>query len=217
MAMGIKALGYVVIATAKQAEWHRFMTGVVGAMHAGHAADGAALYRIDDRPFRFRIEAGVSERLLAAAYDVGDAAALSALQAQIEALGRPVESGTPDEAAMRGVAAFFRTSDPAGNGLEFFHGDSRDTVEFVSPVGVSGFVTGEMGMGHTVFAAPNFDETYAFYKAIGFRDNRRAALSLQRRSRRSRHGLWPSCMRRTEGIIPSRSDRCRHRLRAVSI
>jgi len=168
--MGIKALGYIVIATAKQAEWHRFMTGVVGVMDAGHAADGAALYRIDDRPFRFRIEAGASERLLAAAYDIGDAPALSALRAHIAALGRPVESGTPDEAAMRGVAAFFRTSDPAGNGLEFFHGDSRDSVEFVSPAGVSGFVTGDMGMGHTVFAAPNFDETYAFYKAIGFGD-----------------------------------------------
>ncbi|WP_408591340.1 VOC family protein [Novosphingobium sp.] len=168
--MGIKALGYVVITTAKQAEWDRFLTQVVGVMAAGHTPDGAALYRIDDRPFRFRIEAGADERLFAAAYEVDDAAELEALRAQIFALGRPVVAGTADEATGRGVAAFFRTSDPAGNGLEFFHGDRRDDVAFVSPAGVSGFVTGEMGMGHAVFAAPNFDETYAFYKAIGFGD-----------------------------------------------
>ncbi|MFN3459264.1 MAG: VOC family protein, partial [Novosphingobium sp.] len=34
----------------------------------------------------------------------------------------------------------------------------------------SGFVTGDMGMGHAVFATPNFDEAHAFYKAIGFHD-----------------------------------------------
>ncbi len=168
--MGIKALGYVVIATAKAAEWRHFMTQVVGVMDAGHAPDGAALYRIDDRPFRFRIEAGDTERLLAAAYEVGDAAELAALRAQIAALGRPVADLSAEDASARGVAACFRTSDPAGNGLEFFHGDTRDHVAFVSPAGVSGFVTGAMGMGHAVFAALNFDETYAFYKGIGFGD-----------------------------------------------
>ncbi len=168
--MGIKALGYVVIATAKPAEWDHFLTRVVGVMRADDAPDGAALYRIDDRPFRFRIEAGKSERLVAAAYEVGDAHELAALGAKIAAAGRPVLAGSDADAAARGVAAFFCTSDPAGNGLEFFCGDTRDDVAFVSPVGVSGFVTGAMGMGHAVFAAPNFAQTHDFYKAIGFGD-----------------------------------------------
>jgi len=168
--MAIKALGYVIISTAKQAEWDRFLTGVVGTMRGNAAPDGVALYRIDDRPFRFWIEAGESERLVAAAYEVGDAAELADLKTQIAAAGRPVADCSPQDAAARGVAACFRTSDPAGNGLEFFYGDRRDDVVFVSPAGVSGFVTGDMGMGHAVFAAPNFDETYAFYKAIGFGD-----------------------------------------------
>lgn len=168
--MAIKALGYVVIATAKPAEWDRFLTQVVGVMHAGNAPDGAALYRIDERPFRFRIEAGETERLVSAAYEVGDADELASLGSQISAVGRPVENGSAQDAAARGASAFFRTSDPAGNGLEFFHGAKRDDTAFVSPVGVSGFVTGDMGMGHAVLAAPNFSETYAFYKAIGFGD-----------------------------------------------
>lgn len=168
--MGIKALGYVVIATAQADAWDRFMTDVVGTMRGEGAPDGVVFYRIDDRPFRFWIEPGADERLVAAAYEVDGAAALETVKEKLAAAGRPVEEGSVEEADARGVAAFVRTSDPAGNGLEFFHGDTRDEVTFVSPAGVSGFVTGEMGMGHAVFAAPNFEGCHAFYKLIGFHD-----------------------------------------------
>ncbi|NLR39895.1 VOC family protein [Novosphingobium sp. ERW19] len=168
--MGIKALGYVRIETARAEAWDHFMTQVVGTMRADSPRDGVAAYRIDDRPFRFWVERGESDRLVAAAYEVGDAAELAALRETIAGLGREIVDGDADAAKARGVAAFFATSDPSGNGLEFFHGDVRDDVAFVSPAGVSGFVTGDMGMGHAVFATPNFDEAHAFYKAIGFHD-----------------------------------------------
>lgn len=168
--MGIKALGYVRISTVKTAEWDRFMAQVVGAMRAADPLPGVTAYRIDDRPFRFWIEPGESEHLIAAGYEVGDAAELEALRGTIAQLGRDIADGSAQAAAARGVSGFFSTTDPSGNGLEFYWGDSRDDVEFVSPAGVSGFVTGDMGMGHAVFATPNFDEAHAFYKAIGFRD-----------------------------------------------
>jgi len=168
--MGIKALGYVVVTTAKPEAWDHFLIDVVGVMRGANGSESVKLYRIDERPFRFWIEKGESERLTAAAYEVNDAGELASLRETIVAAGRPVTDGSPSDAQARGVDAFFRTSDPAGNGLEFFHGDTRDDVAFVSPAGVSGFVTGDMGMGHTVFAAPNFDEVHSFYKSIGFAD-----------------------------------------------
>ena len=169
--MGIKALGYLVIATTRPDEWDRFLTGMVGAMSAGRGPTGAALYRVDERPFRFWIEPGSEERLTAAAYEVADAAALAALGERLAAAGHAVSAGSAGEAEARGVAAFFRTRDPAGNGLEFFHGDSRAETPFVSPIGVPGFVTGEMGMGHAVFCAPDFDASVRFYRDIvGFRE-----------------------------------------------
>ena len=169
--MGIKALGYLVITTAKPDEWDGFLTQVVGAMRAPDSADGAALYRLDDRPFRVRIEQGSDERLAAAAYEVADAAALEALRARIVAAGRPVSEGSAAEAKQRGVLAFFRTADPAGHGLEFFLGDSRADAPFVSPAGVSRFVTGAMGMGHAVYATLDFAATHAFYRdVVGFHD-----------------------------------------------
>ncbi len=169
--MGIKALGYVVIQTAKMDEWDRFLTETIGVMRTDNGSAPQKLYRIDDRPFRFWVQQGAEERMLAAAYEVTDAAALAQLRAAISAAGRPVEDGSAAEAAARGVERFFRTSDPADNSLEFFHGDQRDGIAFVSPAGVSGFVTGAMGMGHAVFAAPNFDDTHAFYRdTCGFAD-----------------------------------------------
>jgi 3,4-dihydroxy-9,10-secoandrosta-1,3,5(10)-triene-9,17-dione 4,5-dioxygenase len=171
MQMGIKALGYLVIETAKPQEWDRFLTGMVGVMRVDGGADGATHYRVDDRVFRFRIKEAGEERLAAAAYEVADAAALAALKERIAAAGRPVEDGSGDAAAARGVSAFFRTSDPAGNGLEFFHGDSKAETPFVSPLGVPGFITGEMGMGHAVFSAPDFEASLAFYRdVVGFHE-----------------------------------------------
>lgn len=168
--MGVKSLGYVVVATAQPDRWDHFLTRVAGAMRGADAADGAAQYRIDDRPFRLRIELGGEERFIAAGYEVGEAE-FERLLSALPVAGRPLEVGTSDEAALRGVARLLRTSDPAGANLEFFCGDTRDAVAFVSPVGVPGFVTGAMGMGHAVFSAPNFAEVHDFYRdVIGFHD-----------------------------------------------
>ncbi len=167
--MGIKALGYVVIETAQPGKWDEFLTEVAGVMRAPDAADGAALYRIDEAPFRFWIAPSDREWFAAAGYEVADAAALQALARDVAAAGRPVAWMSAEVAAARAVAGGFATSDPAGNGLEFFYGRGQATTPFVSPKGVPAFVTGAMGMGHAVFSAPNFDETVAFLRdVIGF-------------------------------------------------
>lgn len=167
--MGVKALGYVIVESAQPARWDHFMTQLVGAMRAPDAADGALQFRIDQRPFRFRIESGSRDHFTAAGYEVADAAALAALADAVAKAGRPVEQGSAAAAALRGVTAFFKTSDPAGNGLEFYHGDSVADTPFVSPLGVPEFITGDMGLGHAVFSVPNFDECVAFYQnVVGF-------------------------------------------------
>ena len=167
--MGIKALGYVVVETAQPEEWDRFLTEFVGAMRAGDAADGAALYRVDGRVFRFRIQPGSREWFVAAGYEVESRADLDALALKVAAGGRMVEWADAAEAASRGAEAMFRTTDPAGNGLELYCGDAASDAPFVSPIGVPEFVTGDMGMGHAVFSAPDFDATIAFHcDVLGF-------------------------------------------------
>ncbi len=169
--MGVKALGYVVVETAQPEKWDEFLTRVAGVMRAPDAADGAALYRVDQRPFRIRIENTGREWFKAAGYEIAGEADLRDLAGRIEAAGRPVEWASDAEASGRGVSHLFRTSDPAGNGLEFFSGDSSVSEPFVSPLGIEKFITGDMGMGHAVFSAPNFDEVLAFHRdVVGFHE-----------------------------------------------
>lgn len=177
--MGVKALSYVIIETVQPEKWGHFLTQIAGVMRARDAADGAALYRIDQRPFRFRIERSTRDWFKAAGYEVSDGSALETLAAAIRASGRPVDDFSAQDCILRGVAAGFRTSDPAGNGLEFFHGDSRADTPFISPIGVPNFVTGEMGMGHAVFSAPNFQEVLAFHRdVVGFHETDMPAFHL---------------------------------------
>ncbi|WEK42029.1 MAG: VOC family protein [Candidatus Sphingomonas colombiensis] len=169
--MGVKSLGYAVVETTQPDRWDHFLTQVAGAMRGRTATDGAALYRVDERPFRFRIENGSADRLAASGYEVADEAALNTLADKIRAAGQPVEVGSPELAASRCVTGLFRTTDPAGNGLEFYYGDRREDTPFVSPIGVPRFITGEYGMGHAVLAAPDFEKSHAFYRdVIGFHD-----------------------------------------------
>ena len=177
--MGVKALGYVIVETAQPERWDTFLTQLAGVMRADDAPDGAMQFRIDERVFRFRIERSDREWFKAAGYALADSAELEALAARIAAAGRPVEPFTAEAAALRGVEAGFATSDPAGNGLEFYCGDSRADEPFVSPLGISHFITGEMGMGHAVFSAPDFPATLAFHRdVIGFRETDMPAFNL---------------------------------------
>ena len=177
--MGVKALGYVIVETAEPERWDTFLTQLAGVMRADDAPDGAMQFRIDERVFRFRIERSDREWFKAAGYALADSAELEALAARIAAAGRPVEPFTAEAAALRGVETGFATSDPAGNGLEFYCGDSRADEPFVSPLGISHFITGEMGMGHAVFSAPDFPATLAFHRdVIGFRETDMPAFHL---------------------------------------
>lgn len=177
--MGVKALGYVIIETAQPDKWDHFLTQVAGVMRTGNASDGAAQYRIDQRPFRFRIERSDRDWFKAAGYEVADADDLADLAERISAAGRPVSQFSSADAESRCVAGGFRTSDPAGNGLEFYYGDSVTSEAFVSPVGVPGFITGDMGMGHAVFSAPNFAEVLDFHcNVVGFQQTDMPAFHL---------------------------------------
>lgn len=164
--MGVVGQGYVVIEASDPAAWDGFLTGVVGAMAAG---DGC--YRIDDRAFRFRIERSAQDRLAATGLLVSPGA-LDDVAARIEAAGRNVSWASDADTAARGAARLFRTADPAGHGLEFYEGDAGAPAPFVSPLGIARFVTGRLGLGHSVYASPDFAPMLAFYRdTVGLKES----------------------------------------------
>jgi 3,4-dihydroxy-9,10-secoandrosta-1,3,5(10)-triene-9,17-dione 4,5-dioxygenase len=166
--MGVKALGYVVIETTQLKKWDRFLTEIVGAMPAGKGDDGAALYRLDGRAARFRLIESERDALSSVGWEVADRDAFDVLLEKLRDFGCHVTDG---DARSRGVTALACFVDPAGSPMEIFYGADEASTAFSSSAGVSGFVTGELGMGHVVYAALNFAECHDFYRAImGFGD-----------------------------------------------
>ena len=120
--------------------------------------------RIDEWPFRIVVRATDSRDGLAyAGWELPDAAALAASAAELDKAGRTIEAGSAAECADRRVRGLIRTTDPSGFVIELFHGPIYDHELFVSPTGVSGFVTGPNGMGHIVLGTPHLADSVDFY------------------------------------------------------
>jgi 3,4-dihydroxy-9,10-secoandrosta-1,3,5(10)-triene-9,17-dione 4,5-dioxygenase len=172
--MAVRSLAYVVIEATDLEQWRRFATDILGLMPSPSDRDDLLLFRMDDRPYRLWIEKGERNALVAPGWELASKADFDATLVRLRAAGRPVEIADAMEARARRVYELARSSDPAGNPMELSYGRFADYVPFSSPAGVSRFVTGEngdMGLGHVVLTAPNFEETHAFYKdVLGFGD-----------------------------------------------
>lgn len=170
--MSVSAIGYLRIAATDPDAWMEFGTGVLGLMDAAREDGGGARFlRMDDHPFRFMIEPGDTDGLLAAGLEFPDESAWQETLDALEAEGHDVQPGSEEQAQRRCVMAFATTQDPSGNTLELYWGRQLDYRPLVSPVGVPAFVTsdratGDLGFGHAVLPAPDIDATTAFYTDI---------------------------------------------------
>ena len=166
--MAILGLGYFGIGASNIGAWRTFMASVLGA-HVEDGPDGSLSVRVDTRAWRISIEPDPVDDLLYAGWEVAGASALDAMIERIAAAGVAIERDAA-LAANRGVMELARFVDPAGVASEIFWGATERTeVPIVSPTGVSGFVTGEQGLGHLVVATPDPAALEAFYiDVLGF-------------------------------------------------
>ncbi len=144
---------------------------MLGAMAVSSDSDDGFRIKIDDRPYRVVIQRsdGVDD-IAFAGWELRDAAALDQAAAQLEKAGFAVEQSTETQLRARGVRGLVRTIDPSGLSSELFWGPIHDHERFISPTGVSGFVTGDMGLGHIVLGTPNLGDAIDFYTGVlGFR------------------------------------------------
>ena len=170
--MTINSLGYVGVSSQNTAQWHRFATQVLGLQDVSEQMDagaGALYLKMDEQPFRLFIEPAEDDRLSLCGWEVVSESALGALCDQLTASGTQWEWGSDSLCATRRVQSLICFTDPSGLQHEAYWGRISDFSVFNSPVGVSGFVTGNQGMGHIVIPAANFDEMANFYTdVLGF-------------------------------------------------
>jgi 3,4-dihydroxy-9,10-secoandrosta-1,3,5(10)-triene-9,17-dione 4,5-dioxygenase len=173
--MSVRSLGYVRVESTDPQKWLEYGTGVLGMMKApGMPDDGVVYLKMDARPFRFAIFPGTTDCLSLCGWELQDEADFEATKIRLDEAGVAWQQGSVEECEARRVADVISLQDPAGNGLELYHGAELDYAKFVSPVGIAAFETGfngDMGFGHAVLPAPNLTETHAFYRGVlGFGD-----------------------------------------------
>jgi 3,4-dihydroxy-9,10-secoandrosta-1,3,5(10)-triene-9,17-dione 4,5-dioxygenase len=175
--MAVKALAYITAETAKIDEWKTYATNILGVQIAEKAPAGTLGLRLDDRPFRYVLREGKEERFGAAGLTHATKKDFDETIQKLERAGVRVEKGSAADAKAMFVEELVRTADPAGNKLELVWGCAETFEPFLSPQGVTGFLTGEMGLGHVVFPSNKVKETHDFYQELlGFGDSDEARL-----------------------------------------
>ncbi|MET8968255.1 VOC family protein [Streptomyces hydrogenans] len=166
--MDIRALGYLRLETTRLDEWRRYTLDILGMAEAPGSTDTTLLLRVDDRAYRLAIQAGDSDRLLAAGWELANATALAEAAAELEAAGVAVKTADAGELAERRVQGLLHLTDPCGNPLELYWGQAQDHTPLATPYG-NRFVTGDLGLGHVVLPVPDIEAALDFYeKLLGF-------------------------------------------------
>ncbi|RJF92613.1 VOC family protein [Noviherbaspirillum saxi] len=163
----IRGLGYIVVETTDASQWRHYGEQVLGMM-AEDGPEGALYLKMDERAYRFAVLPGKRDRYFASGWEVADASAFA--QAVQLLQKHEVQLGSAGDCALRRVQEMCWVTDPSGNRHEIFWGAKSDFRRFVSPIGVPEFITSDMGLGHVVLPAPDFDRTYGFLAdVLGFR------------------------------------------------
>lgn len=161
----IRGLGYVVAEAKDPARWVRFGDEVLGAMSYTEE-DGTVRLKIDERPLRILVLEGEGDRYVASGWEVAHEQAFDQALKELKAAGAMPQVASAAQRQQRRVSGLAFFSDPSGNRHELFWGVVSDFVRFESPQGVPRYVTGPLGMGHTVLPAPEFDATWAFWRDV---------------------------------------------------
>ncbi|MEU7513939.1 VOC family protein [Streptomyces sp. NPDC042898] len=207
--MDIRALGYLRLETTDLDAWRRYALDVLGMVQATGTTDDTLLLRVDDRAYRIAIQAGESDRLLAAGWEVANGAALAEAAAELEAAGVALKAADDAELAERRVQGLIHLTDPCGNPLEIYWGQAQDHTPLGTPYG-NRFVTGDLGLGHVVLPVPDIETALDFYeKLLGFqlRDSMKlppqaVPTATEQRDFHWMHFLSPNSRHHSLGLYP---------------
>ena len=167
--MDLRELGYLVLQSKDLGAWQFFAEQVAG-MQTTFGPAGELYLKIDKRHHRIVILPADREAFIASGWGVRSKVEFDAAREELSVSGTAAQTGSTDDCALRKVREFFWFKDPSGNRHEVFWGPISDFKPFISPIGVGKFVTGELGMGHTVLPALNIDECLAFWTGVGGMD-----------------------------------------------
>jgi len=164
----VKALSYIGFRSPNAEAWTTFGPEVLGAELADPGPDGAVRLRVDEAVARIAIHPGEREEHAYFGWDVGDGAGLDEVAERVRRAGIAVDADAAARAA-RQVDDLLVFVDPFGFRHELTHG-LAEAGPFVPGRPISGFMTGDGGLGHAVLIVPDLERGLAFYRdVLGFK------------------------------------------------
>ena len=169
--MAVTALGYLGINVSDTGAWGRLVANVLGFQVLPRDRDSVVDLRMDAYRQRFSLYPGKQDGIAYIGWETADRTGLDALAATLAAEGVEVGAGSGDLAAERGVAALYTFTDPVlGLAHEIYCGAETAEEPFKPGRGISGYRTGDMGLGHIVLVAREPDKAVEFFTGVlGFR------------------------------------------------
>jgi 2,3-dihydroxybiphenyl 1,2-dioxygenase len=166
----VSRLGYVGIGTSDEKAWHDLATNILGMQVVPGDDTSTSYLRMDEYHHRLELHSNGSDDLELIGWEVRDSATLQRVAQQLEDGGVKVTAGTPDEADARRVIDLIKCVDPSGTPTEVFCGHLVNQQPFHPARPMSGFKTGDMGLGHILVYTRSIDESVHFYRdLLGFR------------------------------------------------
>jgi 2,3-dihydroxybiphenyl 1,2-dioxygenase len=162
----IESLSYIGFHSPRAQDWASFGPEILGAELAEPCADGAVRLRIDDAAPRITVHPAETDGLAYLGWEVAGPDGLAAAAARLAAEGIEVHAGSPDEITARSVVDLAWFVDPFGFRHELTWGLTHRPSTFRPGRAISGFVTGDGGLGHAVLIVPDLAEAERFYLGI---------------------------------------------------
>jgi 3,4-dihydroxy-9,10-secoandrosta-1,3,5(10)-triene-9,17-dione 4,5-dioxygenase len=167
--MPVRSLGYIRVGAEDVEAWRRFAGEFLGLMEVKGDNPAALYYRMDAHPARLVVSPTAQDAVEAIGLQVHGREELAELVNAVEETGTKVAWLDAAECRERRITEGVRFDDPGGNPLELFWGVALSHTEVQTPL-VSGFVTGDQGMGHVVVTVEDGPAAYDFYtRVLGFR------------------------------------------------
>jgi len=162
----IRSMAYLGLCTPAVSAWEVFGRDILGMQFLAGEENGALRFRMDEAECRLWVHSGEANDIGYIGWSVADETAALAVSERIERAGSETFPATAEEASARCVAGFRWFTDPAGFRHELSWGQFVSPLPFVAGRPMSGFKTGDQGMGHIVLLVPDLPTADRFYREV---------------------------------------------------
>ena len=163
----VTQLGYVGISASDMGQWEKYATETLGLQLESKDEDGTLYLRMDEYQYRFAIHPTGKDDVDYVGWQASSEQQMHQIADQLKEGGVTVTLADREEAKARRVEGLIKFQDPDGPDVEVFWGPP---ISFDSPFNstrpISGFVTGDLGLGHVVLYAKDLDTTVNFYRDL---------------------------------------------------